>query len=938
MALDYLNLNIPGFENGKIGGSSPDKKIDYLNLNIPGFKNPNAPKKLFEGGTFSDILDTLSIPQYAITGALTPGISVGEAVKTKFTPSKALNIQNKAGAFITDLILDPLNFVGFAGATTKGLKAIKAGEEAVTLGGAALKGEKALFGLSLPFSSKISVPLVKGEGLLKGITQTAETVKKLPGIGKTLTALGAAPASGYSSIPDIEKAAKEFSGLKQSMRAASGSERQFVDEAVREASKLRDDYTKLLKAGRITESQLRDIVEYTVNPRSVALAPELASVAKSFGASVRKLNELYRKFGGTELEGKVLKNVLSPELVEASAKTKPFAGAIRAVGGNTGSEQFAKNVGLRDVKGKITAAFLEGKSGGKLADGTGVFKLTDGLYGTSAALQKITQAKAAAIYLNKDVQEAIATAIAALRKTNPESLFTRVALSPRQLNSAFEKAGTATRFSEDPAEILFAQGKDVARMRSRFQFTERLKGLGIGQPHTPGDPIPAGLAEVNIKGLENYLFPEALKPHLEKTYKSFSSIDDVNEFVKLYDKMQNTWKGFATYFNPAFHSRNSISNHWQLYLAGVSNPIAHVRGYRTELAIRKALRNNLPATTYVKPEYKKFVEEFMNSQGLRGTGAFTLDAPQDMATRLIDNPLGKLTGSVGETLENSSKLSLYIDRRLAGYTSNAAAADVRKYLFDYGDLTDFEKNVLKRIFPFYTWTRNNLPLQVAMLIQRPARISAIAKAKAAIESSQTGEPLDEKYMPEWLREAYPIYFGKDGNGLQRFIKLEGFLPTVDLNKLGRLKELPFENLSPLIKTPLELMTNYDFYYEKEISEYTGQKKPVAIPFTDSSVQVGAPVQKLLSMFRPLSELQKFSNDPTKNIQPTTAGQVLNFLLGKTYQLDITRQRQVYDYVKNKSINDIEADLENARKRHQPNEVTRLLQLLLEAKRGSNLKL
>ena len=60
-----------------------------------------------------------------------------------------------------------------------------------------------------------------------------------------------------------------------------------------------------------------------------------------------------------------------------------------------------------------------------------------------------------------------------------------------------------------------------------------------------------------------------------------------------------------------------------------------------------------------------------------------------------------------------------------------AADVVDKLLFDYSDVTKFETQVMKRIFPFYTWLRKNIPLQLELLAEKPqryARLNRIIKA------------------------------------------------------------------------------------------------------------------------------------------------------------------------------------------------------------------
>ena len=73
------------------GGSGQKTLADKLAARGIGAA-PSEP--IFSGGTFSDILDVLSIPQYAATGALSGKKTVGEAIKERYTPSKAMGINS----------------------------------------------------------------------------------------------------------------------------------------------------------------------------------------------------------------------------------------------------------------------------------------------------------------------------------------------------------------------------------------------------------------------------------------------------------------------------------------------------------------------------------------------------------------------------------------------------------------------------------------------------------------------------------------------------------------------------------------------------------------------------------------------------------------------------------------------------------------------------
>ena len=83
---------------------------------------------------------------------------------------------------------------------------------------------------------------------------------------------------------------------------------------------------------------------------------------------------------------------------------------------------------------------------------------------------------------------------------------------------------------------------------------------------------------------------------------------------------------------------------------------------------------------------------------------------------------------VGDAIETNAKIALFIDRLSKGDTVEQAAQTVRKYLFDYTDITKTER-MAKLIAPFYTFTRKNLPLQLKSLLERPDKYLAIMRAR-----------------------------------------------------------------------------------------------------------------------------------------------------------------------------------------------------------------
>tara|TARA_Y100001949_G_scaffold176220_1_gene188427 strand:+ start:3769 stop:11307 length:7539 start_codon:yes stop_codon:yes gene_type:complete len=79
---------------------------------------------------------------------------------------------------------------------------------------------------------------------------------------------------------------------------------------------------------------------------------------------------------------------------------------------------------------------------------------------------------------------------------------------------------------------------------------------------------------------------------------------------------------------------------------------------------------------------------------------------------------------------------------------------IYKLHFDYSDLSDWELKWGKRVFPFYTWTRNNLPLQVEFLARNPAKYNRLFDLKRNLEWGEEKEA--EGYVPDYFLEPFGV--------------------------------------------------------------------------------------------------------------------------------------------------------------------------------------
>lgn len=352
--------------------------------------------------------------------------------------------------------------------------------------------------------------------------------------------------------------------------------------------------------------------------------------------------------------------------------------------------------------------------------------------------------------------------------------------------------------------------------------------------------VPTGFRQVSVPAeagtksfMEGMAFPEEIADDLERLYEIPK---EVGALANAMNGTMKLWKGYATRTNPAFHIRNAASNVVNSWFGGVKFTDVVARNFEAVNWMKKpkAIGKHAPEdiqralTEYgitgghhtAFNEMNSLVEQSINEVGKSGAGK--------LASRL--NPLNPTNaalhygGKIGTAIEETSRKAVFFDQLHKGKSLEEAALHVRKYLFDYTELTDFEKTIRDRAMPFYTWVRKNLPLQVENLVTQPEKFAAIGKVQNSIEAKtdERGIRVDPSARPDYLREQNSVQLPWQTNtGANVFASIG--LPMQDLNRLpldgnlsGFLQKDILASLNPFIKMPIEWAQNKEGFTGRPI--------------------------------------------------------------------------------------------------------------------------
>jgi hypothetical protein len=185
--------------------------------------------------------------------------------------------------------------------------------------------------------------------------------------------------------------------------------------------------------------------------------------------------------------------------------------------------------------------------------------------------------------------------------------------------------------------------------------------------------------------------------------------------------------------------------------------------------------------------------------------------------------------------ENFFRLAHFIDRlkRSSAPTLAQAAEEaayyVRKFHFDYTDVTPTEQALFARLIPFYKWQRFATPLMLQTFFAKPGAILNWQRAQVALSQGAFGGsfdnnmlPTSDQILPQYFTDnmMYPLYHSAHGNSVYMNMGIPStqiFSNTLGLSSgsPGGILKNAFGNVvsssSPIISAPYELATGRRAY-------------------------------------------------------------------------------------------------------------------------------
>lgn len=326
--------------------------------------------------------------------------------------------------------------------------------------------------------------------------------------------------------------------------------------------------------------------------------------------------------------------------------------------------------------------------------------------------------------------------------------------------------------------------------------------------------------------------------------------------LKTLDNIMRIWKTNVTIYSPSHAIHNGMGDIYNNWIAGVNG----VRPYTRALKVMASTKDDYPTLERLG----LYVNQTQDINGVAKSGERALIKTKDgqsltpsqikiaahnqgilMGVQHMEDianseggfgtlrqPFNGKVSAVAhgwvQGMDHFTRLAQFIHEVEQGRGPlneifNAAGGTVRKYHPDGMDLTNFERTTLRRIIPFYSWTRKAVPFSIEGMLTKPGKfmVYPLATTAANYERSPGVNPgaqfPSDQLFPSWLSDDGIGPFGGPGGVLNKLTGgpagyVTGSLSVPPIDLLQTYGNHPnqgiLSGLNPLIKDPIELMEGH----------------------------------------------------------------------------------------------------------------------------------
>lgn len=415
----------------------------------------------------------------------------------------------------------------------------------------------------------------------------------------------------------------------------------------------------------------------------------------------------------------------------------------------------------------------------------------------------------------------------------------------------FKNLLTNENLELDPAKAFFTRENQIVSDRMTRDFLSgfvKKYGKGVDEFKSSDEALAAGYKMIKEKGVfgkevgyVNKYDADLIRDSINPEFQTINMLAKATGF----DAVTSLFKRSVTGLFAPFHIRNYISGTIQNFEVlgkdalnpkniAVGQKIAYAMAKGEDLkglmniggkemkmsAVMKPFKDRFFGDTFYNTDFNMALDK--GSQIKSALGMFSKERLKETVKTVGLGEEGipfKIARGIGQFIEHQQKATAYVTALSQGKKVDDALRLAEAAGFDYRALTRFESQIMKRIIPFYSFTRKNIELQLKTMGENPQRINQVIRF---FDNMGTGEPMSEeekKYLPNFIKESLGVRLQDTPEGLKQYISsfgtpIEAFTQLFGSNPI--LRALSMTN--PILKAPIEIGIGKDSFRQRDLKD------------------------------------------------------------------------------------------------------------------------
>lgn len=414
----------------------------------------------------------------------------------------------------------------------------------------------------------------------------------------------------------------------------------------------------------------------------------------------------------------------------------------------------------------------------------------------------------------------------------------------------FKNLLTNENLELDPAKAFFTRESQIVSDKITRNFLDgfvKKYGKGLEAFKDSDEAAKAGYQLIKEKGIfgkdlgyVNQWDAKLIRDSISPEFQSINILAKATGF----DAITSLFKRSVTGLFAPFHIRNYVSGHIQNFEAlgidalnpkniAIGEKIAYLMGKDEKIPeglisvggkemkfsqVMKPFVDRFSGDTFYNADFDMALKNGAELKTMAG-----LFSKQRIKETIKTAGLGqeaipfKIGRGIGQFIEHQQKATAYITALGQGKGIDEALRIAETAGFDYRALTKFESQIMRRIIPFYSFTRKNIELQLKTLGENPQRINQVLSFFRNIGEAPTEE--EKKYLPDFIKESIGVKLQDTPQGLKQYISsfgtpIEAFTQLFGTNPVLR----AISTTNPLLKVPIEIGTGKDSFRQKDLKD------------------------------------------------------------------------------------------------------------------------